>query len=74
MPSKIKYSREAMKGKTHLGVGIVTSIALYEKLSLDFNIISLGVVAVGSLLPDIDHPKSMINNIFYLLKINLLKL
>ncbi|BDR68238.1 membrane protein [Clostridium tetani] len=50
-----------MKGKTHLGVGIVTSIALYEKLSLDFNIISLGVVAFGSLLADIDHPKSMIN-------------
>ena len=50
-----------MKGKTHLGIGIVTSIALYEKLSLDFNIISLGVVAFGYLLPDIDHPKSMIN-------------
>lgn len=50
-----------MKGKTHLGIGIVTSIALYEKLSLDFNVISLGAVAVGSLLPDIDHPKSMIN-------------
>lgn len=50
-----------MKGKTHLGVGIVTSIALYEKLSLDYSVISLGIVAFGSLLPDIDHPKSMIN-------------
>lgn len=50
-----------MKGKTHGGVGIIALILIAEKMPGKFSYLGLVMVLVGSLLPDIDHPKSIIN-------------
>lgn len=50
-----------MKGKTHAGVGIIALICMAEKMPGKFSYMGLVMVLVGSLLPDIDHPKSVIN-------------
>lgn len=50
-----------MKGKTHAGVGIVTFLSLYNNLPGKFNYIGMIMVVLASILPDIDHPKSIIN-------------
>ncbi|AYD39399.1 metal-dependent hydrolase [Clostridium fermenticellae] len=50
-----------MKGKTHVGVGVVTFLSICNSLPGNFNFIGIIVVIFASLLPDIDHPKSIIN-------------
>ena len=50
-----------MKGLTHAGIGAVTYTALYNGLPDKFSYIGLGIVILSSLLPDIDHPKSIVN-------------
>lgn len=50
-----------MKGKTHAGIGAVTFISIYDKLPGGFNYLGLAIVILASLMPDIDHPKSIIN-------------
>ncbi|QGU96214.1 metal-dependent hydrolase [Clostridium bovifaecis] len=50
-----------MKGKTHAGIGAVTFISIYDKVPGGFNYLGLVVVILASLMPDIDHPKSIIN-------------
>lgn len=50
-----------MKGKTHVGIGTVTFISIYDKIPGGFSYIGLIVVIIGALMPDIDHPKSIIN-------------
>mgnify|MGYP000895457966 CR=1 FL=1 len=50
-----------MKGITHGGVGIITLICVADKMPVKFTYMGLVVVLLGSLLPDIDHPKSIIN-------------
>ncbi|WP_368489649.1 metal-dependent hydrolase [Clostridium sp. BJN0013] len=50
-----------MKGKTHAGVGLVTFLSVYDILPGKFNYVGIFVVIFASVLPDIDHPKSIIN-------------
>jgi inner membrane protein len=50
-----------MTGKTHAGIGIATYVALCNRLPGGFSYLGMTVVFVASLLPDIDHPKSMVN-------------
>lgn len=50
-----------MKGKTHAGVGVVTFLSIYNSIPGKFNYIGMMVVILASVLPDIDHPKSIIN-------------
>lgn len=50
-----------MNGKTHAGIGLATYVAVSDKLPGGFSYIGLGVVLLASLLPDIDHPKSIMN-------------
>ncbi|AKN32866.1 membrane protein [Clostridium carboxidivorans P7] len=50
-----------MKGKTHAGLGVVTFLSVYNSLPGKFNYIGMMVVILASVLPDIDHPKSIIN-------------
>jgi inner membrane protein len=50
-----------MTGKTHAGIGSVIYVAICNKLPGKFNYIAMVVVFLASILPDIDHPKSMIN-------------
>jgi inner membrane protein len=50
-----------MNGKTHAGIGLAAYVALSDRLPGGFNYIGLAVTLIASLLPDIDHPKSIIN-------------
>jgi len=50
-----------MSGKTHLGIGIITLAALCNKIPVKFNYSGIIIVSIASMLPDIDHPKSLIN-------------
>lgn len=50
-----------MKGKTHVGIGTAAFMSIYNKIPGGFNYIGLIVVILASLIPDIDHPKSIIN-------------
>lgn len=50
-----------MSGKTHLGIGIITLAALCNKIPVKFNYSGIIIVSIASILPDIDHPKSLIN-------------
>jgi inner membrane protein len=50
-----------MNGKTHAGIGLTAFVALSDRLPGGFNYIGLGIVLLASLLPDIDHPKSLMN-------------
>ncbi|EDS78468.1 membrane protein [Clostridium novyi A str. 4552] len=50
-----------MKGKTHAAIGMATFMSLYDRVPGGFNYLGVFIVAIASLLPDIDHPKSIIN-------------
>lgn len=50
-----------MTGKTHLGIGVMTTVIASEFVTLNLTLPALLGCAVASLLPDIDHPKSIIN-------------
>ncbi|MCH3965882.1 MAG: metal-dependent hydrolase [Clostridium sp.] len=50
-----------MKGKTHAGMGILTFLSVYEIIPGGFSYFGMIIVVFSSVLPDIDHPKSIIN-------------
>lgn len=50
-----------MKGKTHAGIGASAFLLICDKVPGKFNAIGLIMVMFASLIPDIDHPKSIIN-------------
>ncbi|TDT63724.1 metal-dependent hydrolase [Fonticella tunisiensis] len=50
-----------MTGKTHVGIGVMATVILSEYLPVDLSIVSLVACAFSSILPDIDHPNSIIN-------------
>ncbi len=57
-----------MKGRTHAGVGVALFLFLYNKLPARFDYLGLLIVFLASLLPDIDHPKSIFNKYILLFK------
>lgn len=50
-----------MTGKTHLGVGLISTVILAQYLSYNLSFGVLIICALSSVLPDIDHPKGIIN-------------
>lgn len=50
-----------MTGKTHLGIGVMFTIILSEYFNMTLTTGALLACALASILPDIDHPKSFIN-------------
>jgi inner membrane protein len=52
-----------MTGRTHLTIGIATGLALAQTLNLPpkESALIIAAAALGSLLPDIDHPQSMLS-------------
>lgn len=55
-----------MTGKTHLLAGLVIGVMMAEPLGFPNSqaIFVIGAAALGSLLPDLDSPKSIITNLF----------
>ncbi len=50
-----------MTGKTHMIIGIAASLYILPKLGYNPGIAALSAAALGGLIPDMDHPKSKIN-------------
>ena len=51
-----------MMGRTHLAAGLVAGILVAEAVHGLTPVLAVGVSGVAALLPDIDHPNSMISN------------
>jgi inner membrane protein len=50
-----------MTGKTHAAIGGIIYVAICNKLPGKFTYIGVIIAILASILPDIDHPKSIIN-------------
>ncbi|MDO6355218.1 metal-dependent hydrolase [Caloramator sp. CAR-1] len=50
-----------MTGKTHVGIGVISAVALSQYKMVELSLGGLLVCAIASLLPDIDHPKALLN-------------
>lgn len=50
-----------MTGKTHAGLGTAIGIAFSSMMPGEMSLISILVLIIASLLPDVDHPKSIFN-------------
>lgn len=57
----VNIKEKNMTGKTHLGIGVMATVILSEYIPIQLSLTSLVVCAFASLLPDIDHPKGLIN-------------
>lgn len=57
-----------MKGKTHMVIGVAGATTILAKYPIESGIILLGSSILGSLIPDIDHPMSRINQNFLPIK------
>ncbi len=62
-----------MTGKTHAGLGTAIGIAISNKMPGGLNLISIVILVIASLLPDVDHPKSILNKYVLPVKSNLAK-
>ncbi len=52
-----------MLGRTHIAFGILCALLLLPFISVPSKILFVGLVALGALLPDVDHEKSKINRL-----------
>lgn len=57
-----------MTGKTHMAIGVALGLSLAANKPVNEQLIIVGVSAIGSLLPDLDHPKAKLNQKILLFK------
>lgn len=57
-----------MTGKTHMAIGIATGLVLTRGEPIQTQLVFTLACAVGSLVPDLDHPKAKLNQNILLLK------
>lgn len=57
-----------MTGKTHMAIGVALGLTLAKDQSINQQLIIVGASALGSLLPDLDHPKAKLNQKILLFK------
>ncbi|RKD30050.1 metal-dependent hydrolase [Thermohalobacter berrensis] len=57
-----------MKGKTHMMLGVASGITVALNFSADNAGILVGSAIIGSIIPDIDHPRSTFNQKVLLIK------
>lgn len=62
-----------MKGKTHVMLGIAAGVTAISDYSLEKGIIFISSTVLGALLPDIDHPKSKLNQKLLFMKNRIFK-
>jgi inner membrane protein len=64
----LKDKEITMNGKTHGGVSAVAYVTACSSLSLRFSYLGIALVVFASLLPDIDHPKSIFNRYIFFIR------
>ncbi len=60
-----------MTGKTHVAIGIATALTISLKQPVESQLVLVISSAIGSLVPDLDHPKGKLNQKLLLIKNNL---
>lgn len=63
-----------MTGKTHIAIGIATALTLSKEQPIENKIIIVLASIIGSLAPDIDHPRAQLNQKLLRFKNNLFKM
>lgn len=63
-----------MTGKTHVGMGAAVGIAVSSKIPGELSIMALVILIISSLLPDVDHPKSIFNKYILPVKSKMVKI
>jgi len=58
-----------MLARTHMAIGILAALIVVPFLALEQKLLFVGLAALGSLLPDVDHQGSLINRLFPVTKI-----
>lgn len=62
-----------MTGKTHIAIGVTAALIISAKQPIESQILLMTTAAIGSLLPDLDHPKAKLNQKLLLFKNSLYK-
>lgn len=62
-----------MTGKTHLALGATASLTLTTNLPIKSKVLILAFSLIGSLVPDLDHPRAKLNQKILLFKNGLYK-
>lgn len=57
-----------MTGKTHVAIGVAAALTITQNQPLKNQIIMVAATGLSSLLPDLDHPKSKLNQKILLFK------
>lgn len=57
-----------MTGKTHMAIGIAAGLTIAHGKPINEQIIIIAASSLGSLIPDLDHPKSKLNQRLLLFK------
>ncbi len=52
---------DTMTGKTHIAIGIAAGLTMAYDKPIKEQLIIIGATTLGSLIPDLDHPKSKLN-------------
>lgn len=63
-----------MTGKTHMAAGITAGLILSAGQPLENRVLFVGASIIGSLVPDLDHPKSKLNQKILLVHNNFFRL
>ncbi|HLR33918.1 MAG TPA: metal-dependent hydrolase [Tissierellales bacterium] len=59
-----------MTGKTHIAIGIAAGLTVSSGQPIENQLALILASAIGSLVPDLDHPKAKLNQKFLLIKNN----
>lgn len=62
-----------MTGKTHMAIGVAATLATSTNQPVKNQLLLIGAAAVGSLLPDLDHPQAKLNQKLLLFNNNFFK-
>ena len=63
-----------MTGKTHIAIGVAAGLTMAYGKPINQQLIIITASSLGSLIPDLDHPKSKLNQNLFFLKIELFRI
>lgn len=64
----LNHRGETMTGKTHIAIGVAAGLTLAYGKPINDQLIIIAASSLGSLIPDLDHPKSKLNQKLLFLK------
>ena len=63
-----------MQGKTHILIGAAAGAAMMGRYSVENGLLLVGAAVFGALIPDLDHPRSTINQTLLPIKNKMVKI